>query len=294
MKIVSIFGGLGNQMFQYAFLIALRESFHEDIKIDTSAFKYKEMHNGFELNRLFDIDAKEVTIDEKKRLTTCLPSYYLNRIYWKYFPRRKTEMQEDKFCSFNKDILTNNSDLYYYGIWQNHMYFDKFENVVKKIFTFKLPLDEKNQEIKEKLSNENFVSLHIRRGDYLKHSNYKNLCGKKYYKKAIEYLRSKYHQELKFAIFSNDMEWCGQNIIPLIENNEYICVDWNKKENSYIDMELMSCCRVNIIANSSFSWWAAYLNNNKDKEVIAPDVWTNANVKFNRQLPYWTLIDSKE
>jgi uncharacterized short protein YbdD (DUF466 family) len=289
MKIVNFSGGLGNQMFQYAFLVAVRETFNKEVLMDTSLFKGRDFHNGFELTKLFNITAKEAEKKDIKKLTPYFTNYYFSRIYWKYFPRKKTECQEINHCEYNDKILTEDKDLYFYGIWQNPKYFNHFKDVIVEEFTFKTAISAKNEEALAYIQKSPTTSIHIRRGDYLKHANYMGLCGVEYYKNAINHVKEK-HPDNKFIIFSNDMEWCKENIVPIIGESEYICADWNKGSESYNDMRLMSLCDRNIIANSSFSWWAAYLNQHKSKEIIAPKIWTNSPVKFNRQLDSWTLF----
>lgn len=291
MKIVNFSGGIGNQMFQYALLVALRETFHDETLMDTSYYGLKEMHNGFELARVFNITAKEATAEQINKLSHYFPSYKLARFYWKFLPKRKTECPELKDCLFNPDVLTVNKDLYYNGIWQDYRYFDQFRDVILKEFSYREPFAGRNAEAAEQFSERLTVSLHVRRGDYLLHKNYIGLCGIDYYRRAIKHIRSRYGTNVAYAVFSDDMEWCRENLLPLLCENNVTYVDWNHGLDSYNDMRLMSACKVNVIANSSFSWWAAYLNTHEDKEVIAPRKWTNIPVRFDRQMPGWTLFE---
>lgn len=289
MKIVKIIGGLGNQMFQYALLVALRETFREEILMDVSTFDSYKLHNGFELERIFNITARRATGNEICQLTRFTCNYRLSRIYRILLPIKPTEKVEHRDCRFDDTILVDNRSLYYDGIWQNYLYFDRFKDKIKQEFSYRIPLDERNIEDEKSFQEDLTVSLHIRRGDYLKHKNYRGLCGIDYYTAAVEYVKKKYGPDVKFAVFSNDMAWCEEHILPLLDGR-YIQVHWNTGMDSYKDLRLMSACRVNIIANSSFSWWAAYLNEHPDKEVIAPRIWTNIPVKFDRQMPSWTLF----
>lgn len=289
MKIVRIIGGLGNQMFQYALLVALRETFHEEVLMDVGTFDSYRLHNGFELERVFNITARRAAAPEIRPLTHYTRNYRLSRIYRRLFPAKSTEKIESGRCRFDETVLTDNRSLYYDGIWQNYLYFDRFEEMIKQEFTYRIPLDERNRKTEKYFRDNLTVSLHIRRGDYLKHKNYIGLCGLDYYTAAVEYVKRKYGPDIKFAVFSNDMPWCEEYILPLLDGR-HIPVCWNTGTESYKDMRLMSACRVNIIANSSFSWWAAYLNEHPDKEIIAPRIWTNIPVEFDRQMPSWTLF----
>jgi len=292
MKIVNISGGLGNQMFQYAFLLALRDATGDEVLMDTSKFATYNLHNGFELDKVFNISARSATKEELKRVTRYTENYKLSRILRKFLPNKKTEVVEPMpTCPYNSNIFEEaKGDKYYEGIWQNYKYFDQVRPLILKEFIFQQPLSEKNTAYSQKFSNNLTVSMHIRRGDYLLHKNYIGLCGVDYYELAIARVFYKYGLNVNFAIFSNDMEWCEQNIVPLLHDATYDLVDWNKGVESYNDMRLMSACRVNIIANSSFSWWAAYLNQTPNKEVIAPAKWSNMPVQFSRQMPEWTLL----
>lgn len=292
MKIVNIIGGLGNQMFQYAFLLALQKHTGDICLMDTSKYVTYGLHNGFELDRVFNISSRVATKEELKKVTRYTTNYKLSRIYRKLLPNKKTEVIEPMpRCTYLENIFDDAvGDKYYEGIWQNERYFADVKPEILSEFTFKHKPSERNELLCKKFENSVSVSIHIRRGDYLNHKNYKGLCGLDYYTKAIEYVKNKYGNNACFAIFSNDMEWCDANIKPLVMNHETIFVDWNKGDESYNDIRLMSCCKVNIIANSSFSWWAAYLNKHSDNEVIAPAVWTNMPVEFSRQLSSWTLF----
>lgn len=292
MKIVNISGGLGNQMFQYAFLLAMREATGDDVLMDVSKFATYKLHNGFELEMVFNVTARCATKEELKRVTRYTTNYKLSRIYRKFLPNKKTEVVEPMpACTYNENIFVEaKGDKFYEGIWQNYKYFNHVREVILREFTYRQPLSTQNKVYSDKFAKGTTVSMHIRRGDYLLHKNYVGLCGLDYYTKAIAYVKEKYGEEVQFAIFSNDMQWCKDNILPLLDGYEYTLVDWNKGKESYNDIRLMSACKVNIIANSSFSWWPAYLNENDGREVIAPAKWTNMPVQFKRQLPEWTLF----
>ena len=289
MKIVNILGGIGNQMFQYAFLVALRESTKEEVCYDASVFKTYPLHNGFELERRFKISAKQANPKEIRKLTYYTTSYFWYRVF-KRFPKRKTMQFESNHCAFTPELLEDKRSLYYYGIWQDHHYFDAYKDVIRKEFEWKETLDDRNQKCYNDFSVGKTVSIHIRRGDYLKEWRYKNICELYYYQKAIAYVKNHYGVDMAYAIFSNDTEWCKENIVPLLDDSKYTMVSWNQGADSYKDIRLMQACKVNIIANSSFSWWGAYLNIHNDSLTIAPKKWTNDVAYFQRQLDEWILL----
>ena len=291
MKVVKFLGGLGNQMFQYAFLLSLKRIYKESILMDVTIFETYGLHNGFELDQVFNITATKATIDDIKKVTYYTQSYFKYRIYRKFFPQRKTEFREKHFYEFYPDVLKGEGYSYFDGYWQYFKYFDSCKENIKKEFSYKEDLDEKNQKIEDfLLENNNCVSIHVRRGDYLKHKLYRGLCGLDYYVKSIQMIRKQYPNVGKWLIFSNDISWCKDNLLSLLEGENVIFVDWNVGKDSYKDMRLMSDCRINILANSSFSWWAAYLNKHENSIVYAPNKWVNLPMKFKIQMPNWILI----
>lgn len=291
MKIVNIIGGLGNQMFQYAFLIALHESTMQDSYYDASLFKTYPLHNGFELNKCFNITLKQAEVTDIKRLSYYTTSYFWFRVL-KRIHRRRTQLFEPAHSEYTPSLLASPEDKYYIGIWQDHRYFDAYKDLIKKEFSWKQILDDNNLHYYNIFRSQLTVSIHIRRGDYLNDWRYKDICELDYYQRSIEKVKSLFPgRDYSFAIFSNDIVWCRDNIVPLLGDHRFTIIDWNQGPRSSIDMQLMSACMVNIIANSSFSWWAAYLNIHDNAIIIAPQKWTNADVHFNRQLDSWILIN---
>lgn len=290
MKIVNILGGIGNQMFQYAFAIALREAIGADVYYDASVFETYPLHNGFELDRCFKVSLKQASPSEIEKLTYYTKSYFWWRVF-KRLPRRKTQQYEPADGVFTPELLKDKRDMYYIGIWQDHKYFDKYKDIIAKELSWKEPLNARNQKVFDDFMAHDTVSLHIRRGDYLQNWRYKNICELDYYKRAIAYLKDAGYTDVQYAVFSNDISWCQENIVPLLGNAKITIVDWNQGSDSSNDMRLMQACKINVIANSSFSWWAAYLNCNEKPLVIAPEKWTNAEVHYKRQLDEWVLIE---
>lgn len=189
------------------------------------------------------------------------------RLFFKIFLNRKRYEEKDleESYAFREDYL-NQRYCYYHGYWCNERYFCDIKD---KVFeSFKFPkLDKKNSGIADKIMNTDSVSIHVRRGDYLKVQNsmFQGICTKQYYEKAIEVIHGKIEKPV-FYVFSDDIYWCKEKFTH--DNFEFI--DWNKGLNSFRDMQLMSLCKNNIIANSTFSWWGAWLNSNPKKIVCAP------------------------
>lgn len=175
---------------------------------------------------------------------------------------------------YDEKVLKKTNEIHYItGCSHSEKYFLEIKKRLIKLYQFDT-IDNKNKSILELILKTNSVSIHVRRGDYLSDPALGNLISKQYYIDAINYIKNKVNNPTYF-IFSNDIEWCRQNLD--LENCYYI--DWNKGKESYRDMQLMSLCKHNIIPNSSFSWWGAWLNNNLEKIVVAPQRWINPKVQ---------------
>jgi hypothetical protein len=264
-------GGLGNQMFEYALVLALRQRGYSP-KIDISYYDFFKMHNGYELNRVFGIE--ENTINKQG-----LHMLWLRTLH-KFRP--KSLYQVDSY-QYNEEVFCTPKP-YIFGYWQNENYFLNIENEVRKLFKFR-EIDEKNRTIAEKMHNCCSVSLHIRRGDYAKFGM--TLIGKEYYRKAIEYVKYKVESPF-FYVFSDD----AQEANGIVKNMgiNYDLISHNHGSESFKDMYLMSQCKHNIIANSSFSWWGAWLNYRNDKVVVAPKHWDVNKLFFKPQCSNWILV----
>jgi len=287
MKIVNIFGGLGNQMFQYALMLALEKRYGEDIFADTHYMDDYTRHYGIELEKIFPISLKLASKDDIKRLSYYVDTYNVHK-YMRWLRIKKSAtLMEILSKPYHDDVFTE-KDCYYDGYWQNSKYFEDISDEVKECFKFKLPLDKRNENLKSALLSNESVGIHIRRGDYIKKKRYRGICNVEYYKNAINRINEK-AKNPKFYIFSNDHTWCKENLIELLKENSYVFVDWNNGINSYKDMQLMTHAKYLILANSSFSWWAAYLNQ-QAKMICAPKQWFNCNPPLPILLDEWTLI----
>ncbi len=287
MKIVRILGGLGNQMFQYAFLVALREKFQQEILMDATLFGDYKLHQGFELTRIFNVTAREALPKEIKTVTRYTKSYFLHRVYKHLLPPAKNEYREGDGI-VNNLFLTDASDKYYEGFWQNYRYFDRYKDSIMREFTLKEKLDSANADFIKEIDGTDAVSIHVRRGDYLTDPKFKGICELDYYVKAIDIMRHKMASP-RFVVFSNDIEWCRENLLSYT-GEKTTFVDWNSGKDSYKDMIVMSHCRGNIISNSSFSWWAAYMNRSLNQVVIAPRKWKNVEMHYQIQPDEWLLL----
>lgn len=273
MIILHLAGGLGNQMFQYAFGRANAKKIGADLKLELTN-PTLIIHNGFELERIFIIQASEATQADMQAVL----GIYRHRLIRKVFKATglskifKSPCIEEPHFHFNAAFLNIPDNSYVSGYWQSEKYFLEIENEIHSDFVFKLPMSQQNADVAETISKTNSVSLHVRRNDFANNSRINathGLCSLEYYQAAIRYVTEQVEQP-HFFIFSDDIAWAKEN---LKIDFPHQCIDHNKGLESYNDMRLMSLCKHNIIANSSFSWWGAWLNNNPQKIVVAPKNW---------------------
>lgn len=260
MNVLCFVGGLGNQMFQYAFYLSIKKRAKGLWGYDVSGSRYH--HNGFELDKIFGL---------------CKPMWLHNRLLQcvHRLGRIKVTITEQSGIYFKEVTpIVNSIGKYveYKGFWQSEKYFLDVEEDVRKAFHFDIyKLSEASKLVLKKITKDskNHVSIHVRRGDYMNDPE-RQVCSLDYYNRAIAYIKDHVSAPI-FVIFSDDINWCKTQFGEAGDTLLY--VDWNTSADSWQDMCLMSKCHHHIIANSSFSWWGAWLNDNKNKIVICPKYW---------------------
>ncbi len=260
MIIVNLIGGLGNQLFQYSLGRRLALKNKTGLRLDI--FDFKNYENRSFLLDNFNIRESLATKLEIMRLK--FMSSFGSKPYYE-----KSAIYE-KSLSFDPNILHAPANCYLKGYWQSERYFKDIDDVIRSEITLKNPPSPEYLKISQDIHNSNSVSLHIRRSDYLSGKN-KNIfaeCSPDYYNKAIDEI-SKKVGNIKLYLFSDDIDWVKNNL-QLSYPSEFVS---DKKLPVYEELMLMSSCKHNVIANSSFSWWGAWLNNNSQKIVIAPEKW---------------------
>ncbi len=280
MIIVKLMGGLGNQMFQYAVGKALAVKWNVPLKLDVSflndkSFKENFTHRDYEL-AVFNVTSEIASEQEIKQSkgVVYLNFSFIEKIYRKFFILLgyKPYLYQEQSFNYDTSFLKKIYPLYLEGYWQSEKYFHSIRYHLLKEFMLKNTLNEENQKIKSQILGCNAISIHIRRGDYTQNNNQNThgLCDIDYYESAMHTMEEKNRKQPSYFVFSDDIDWAKQNI-----QTKYPIsfINHNKAQQSYIDMYLMSLCQHNIIANSSFSWWGAWLNQNPSKIVIAPEKW---------------------
>ena len=261
MRLIKMIGGLGNQMFIYAFYLQMRKRF-PGTRIDLSDMRHYHAHNGYELDRVFGISDREFCIAKPLKKV-------LEFLFFKVILERKQNLETME--AFTKSYAY--PFLYFKGFYQSERFFKDVEGEVRQAFAFDFnKANAESQTLARQIQeNPHAVSLHVRRGDYMEPKFYKRygtVCSQAYFQRAVEMMLAQVPQA-HFYIFSDDVEWVQQNLrLP-----RATVVSCNRGADSWQDMMLMSLCRHNIICNSTFSWWGAWLNANPEKRVIAPSRW---------------------
>ncbi|ODN42653.1 alpha-1,2-fucosyltransferase [Piscirickettsia litoralis] len=279
MIVMSLYGGLGNQMYQYAFAKQLSKMTGQPVK-----FKLEFHTKGKDFPRNLDVDKfnlslpiQEITKQEflffKMKLKAAIKLATLFSI-----PNKSLKLQEYKLSQpLALDQFKGLKNVSLDGYWQNIDYFSAIRQDLQKDFDLSFS-DYDNKEVKRKIAaaGHHSVALHIRRGDYIANANANKLhgiCSQDYYVKAVSWLREHYGESLLFFVFSDDPDWVRENIatLSLSEKNAEI-IAHNDGQQGFYDMMLMKQCKHHVIANSTFSWWPAWLSD-KNGMVIAPNQW---------------------
>jgi len=255
MIIVKTFGGLGNQMFHYALAKNLAIKHNTELKFDISWFGNINNSN----NRPFALDIFNINIIKASQKDHS-ELIYITR-------------EPEAYAPFLPEVLSVPDQDFIVGNWQSEKYFIDIKEVIKKDFLLEIKIsDNYFNKILDKIISENSVSIHIRRGDYKNHPVLGLYTETDYFINAMDIISTKVENP-HFFIFSDDINWCKKNFSNIANST---VVDNNHLYMPYkYDLFLISKCKHNIIPNSTFSWWGAWLNNNENKIVLAPKMWTN-------------------
>jgi len=271
MIIVRLSGGLGNQMFQYAFGRNLALLRGDELLLDIKNFGKIESETKREYKlSVFNINEEIASNDEIKKV---IVASFLDIVYRKLFKYDSSHLLERG--GYDARYKKMHGDVYLDGYWQSGKYFAEYKDIIRNDFILKKKLSVEAEYILKQINNAKIsISLHVRAGDYFTDKRYLKMFGQYsicYYQKVIDFVMNNYGQ-CTFFVFSVDIDWVKNNL-KLPSNTIYI------NGNDFEDMYLMSQCNDNIIANSSFSWWGAWLNKKSSKKVFYPMKWSdNCNV----------------
>lgn len=274
---VKIEGGLGNQMFQYAAGRMLSVKHTVPLSLDLSAFAV-DKSSGIYTGRKFELDQLNIksTISNEEKVKSTFFRKLKDKISGKQYYYEET-------LNFDNSVLDLPSNAYLEGYFQSEKYFSVIRDVLLEEFRY--PVQERDKEeflfFSKQIQRTNSVAIHVRRGDFANNEFIQSVhgtCSVEYYDEAIKKL-SELFNPASFFLFSDDLDWAVRNIG---KSFTVIPVKLETANAHFLEMRLMSQAKANIIANSSFSWWAAWLNSNPEKRVIAPEKWYVDTVKNNQ------------
>lgn len=293
MVLIKLQGGLGNQMFQYAFANVLAKKNETKVVLDDSIYSFKEKKEGYTpRNFQLSIFNNEYVFAQKKDISLFTNLSLVHRIKKRLKLNYRKKFNEPTF-EYSSEANSLQSPVFAVGYFQSFKYFTGFENYIRDLFVFPTnKLSKETIDLIQILKNENTIAVHVRRGDYVTDevtNQFHGCCSLEYYTEAISLIVSQIENPI-IVFFSDDSEWVKENFKNPTFDKMFI--DHNKGIDSWIDMFLMSICGHNIIANSSFSWWAAWLNSNPQKKVIAPKKWFQSKeIDMNSIIPKeWLMI----
>ena len=285
MIIMRLKGGLGNQLFQYATGRAIAERTGMTLKLDLSGYQSDALRT--DRLRFYKLAASPAGADEIERLNPSKAHYarwMASRIRSAMQPYHGRSYLKERGFPFDPAILQVRQPVYLNGYWQSEKYFADIAGVLARELTPASPLSHENEALAGRMAESASVSLHIRRGDYVTNPEALRVHGVvplDYYRQAMSLMAGRV-QDVRFFIFSDDMAWVQEN---LRAEHPMIFVGSDRSNQDYDDLRLMSCCRHHIIANSSFSWWGAWLNRRPDKIVVAPQQWFAAPIDTRDLIP---------
>ena len=296
MVIAKLISGLGNQLFQYAIGRQIAIANGVDLKLDTSFFAGQHLRS-YKLHH-YNINAEIAPADDvaallKRYTGKSLPDKVYRRVE-RLLPKRYTHyFKEKEWWGYEPELLKASGSVYLEGYWQHHKYFDHLSPGILKELTLKEAHGPESKALLAEISQApSSVAIHVRRGDYVSDTNTYNFMGVlpvAYYNQAISYIGRRVPSPV-YYVFSDDPEWAKCHLKADAPLHFVTIADGSK---DYLELDLMSKCRHNIIANSSFSWWGAFLNNHPGKIVVAHNKWVipdDVNARIKLQFPSWVKL----
>ncbi len=301
MATVKLHGGLGNQLFQYAVGRALSYKTSSKLYLETSTFTGTSSSNSEPASRTLQLSnfniQGEIVHNPIDQAPLLLGRFKIFDLLSAISPEIAAQV-----CLVHKDleephrftpyILTMPGSTFLYGYYQSEKYFTEIRNTLRNELSIRANPTDQNREWKEQIEAHNSVGVHVRRTDYVEQEWQ---LPAEYYQSAIKEIYA-LSGDITLFFFSDKIEWVKENIERFLPHEFPVenvkCVDCNDGENAYEDLRLMKSCRHNIIANSTFSWWAAWLNQDKDKTVLAPAYWLRNRVENIDIIPQrWSIVN---
>lgn len=265
MIVVRLHGGLGNQMFQYAYGRALMGLGSGPVVYEATSYAEDRLRD-FGLN-VWSVDLPLLPAEKERALASRYGG--LGRKGWLHGVRPLRKVAERPF-GFDPRFLQVRDNTHLIGYWQDERFFESVGEEIRNHFKPAQPVTEKTARVVDQVVATNSVAVHVRRTDYLKHAEMQ-VCDAGYHRRCVEMLLAK-HSGLEAYVFSDDLAWCRANL-ELPCPTHY--VDHTTAATAHEDLWMMSRCRHQVIPNSSFSWWAAWLKLDPSGETFAPSPWFN-------------------
>jgi hypothetical protein len=285
--VTRLIGGLGNQMFQYAAGLALAQRHRVELKLDVSGFAaYPKRHYELGSFPIRGTPASEAELAFFGWRRPKVEPRWLARARRYIGSEGKpgpSPIYREQYFHFDTRVRDLNPTVYLDGYWQSEKYFADWAGLLRQEFTPLAPLEPENAAMADRIDAVNAVSLHVRRGDYVNErdiSRYHGICSAEYYQSAVKYIAGR-TGDIHLFVFSDDQDWVRDN---LHFTPPTTIVAANPPDRGFRDIQLMARCRHHIIANSSFSWWGAWLDPSPEKIVVAPNRWFAASPNDTRDL----------
>jgi hypothetical protein len=269
MIVVRLFGGLGNQLFQYATARALATSCGAELAIDCSWFA---SHHDKVTPRTYEMFHYSIAARAASKRDLPIPVLYSHKVLKRLPLLRRLKLVREKNFRFDPEILALSDNVYLDGYWQSPKYFAGVRDHLLGELVPKEPMSELDRIVAHQIASTKSVSIHVRRGDYVtlaSAAQTHGVCSLDYYRSAVASVQERV-QNTTFFVFSDDPKWTKAN---LHFDSPTVYVTHNGPDSAFQDLRLMSLCENQIVANSSFSWWGAWLNKNPEKLVFAPATW---------------------
>lgn len=280
MIIVRLRGGLGNQLFQAATGLAIAKRCKKELKFDLSWFRAYRYEHIYSLPRFALNPQKATDLEIRRTGRIALPVPLGSRLYYKYHDHIKKRSEapfqtqpivRERGVPFDAEVPTLHHDFVLDGFWQSEKYFIEQSQAIYDSFRLLEKPDSANEEFLHEVTERESVAIHVRRGDFFSNPEINKIhgvCDTGYFQRAVQAISERVKDPF-FYFFSDDPNWVEQNLL----RDRSVVVRHNKKD--FEDLRLISSCKHQIISNSSFSWWGAWLNRKQDKTVIAPRSWYN-------------------
>ncbi len=275
MIVSNLIGGLGNQLFQYAFGFAQAARHGVELRVATDLFTGYRLHQGYELTRVFAVQPRQASASDLQTLLGAWRHPVLRRALSRWAPGlwRAGMAAFEPAPGWWPDTGRLGAQAYVHGYWQSERYFAEQACALRRSLQFRHAPSPDNERWLDRIGKGTSVSVHIRGGDYLSNAQNRRIyaaCGPAYYRAALDHLRAAC-DGARFFVFSDDVAWARHCLADRLDAVEI--VDHNRGGESWNDLRLMSHCQHHVIANSSFSWWAAWLGERPGKTIIAPRQW---------------------